>query len=77
MSEPVIPQLSLEAKLRFTILRNEIREAADLNDLQRKALMLVDLMELQQRASNAMLRETYLKPRPLHPSLLEAQERHG
>lgn len=74
MPEPVIPQLSLEARLNFQIMRSEIREATDLNELQRKALVLVDLMELQQRTSNAMLREGTLKPRPLHPSLLEAPE---
>lgn len=71
MPDPVVPQLSLEAKLKFQIMRSEIKEAKDLEELQRKALMVVDLFEMQQRASNAMLQTTFLKPRPLHPSLFE------
>jgi hypothetical protein len=72
MPDPVVPQLSLEAKLKFQLMRCEIKETADLELLQRKALMLVDMFEMQQRASNAMLQQTFLKPRPLHPSLFEA-----
>lgn len=72
MPDPVVPQLSMEAKLRFQIMRCEIKEATDLEQLQRKALVLVDLFEMQQRTSNAMLHQTFLKPRPLHPSLFEA-----
>jgi hypothetical protein len=71
MPDPVVPQLSLEARLKFQVMRCEISETADLEHLRRKAMMLVDMLELQQRASNAMLQQTFLKPRPLHPSLLE------
>jgi hypothetical protein len=67
MADPVLPDLSIEARLQFEILRTEVRGTRDLERLRQKALQLVDMMELQRRTTNAMLRENFLKPRPQLP----------
>lgn len=62
----------MEAELKFQIMRSEIQAAADLDHLRKVALQVVDMAEMQQRTTNAMLREAFLRPRPPHPSLLES-----
>lgn len=72
MAETVVPPLSLEAKLQYEILREEVRNTTDLERLRQKALQLIDMMELQRRTTNAMLRQGFLMPRPVMPASTRA-----
>lgn len=64
-------QLPLEARLQYEILRAEIGQVQDLEQMRLMALRMVQLMELQRKVVAAMLRQGYLesdlKPRPVHP----------
>lgn len=72
MAEP-LHRLPLEAELKFQIMRSEVQAAADLEQLRRVAMQLVDMAEMQARLTGAMLRQAYLKPRPFHPSLVKGE----
>lgn len=64
-------QLPLEARLQYEILRAEIGQVQDLEQMRAMALRMVQLMELQRKVVAAMLRQGYLegdlKPRPVYP----------
>lgn len=64
-------QLPLEARLQYEILRAEIGQVQDLEQMRLMALRMVQLMELQRKVVAAMLRQGYLesdiKPRPVYP----------
>ena len=64
-------QLPLEARLQYEILRAEISQVQDLEQMRLMALRMVQLMELQRKVVAAMLRQGYLesdlKPRPVYP----------
>lgn len=66
-------RLPLEAELKFQIMRSDVQAAADLDELRRLALQLVDMAEMQARLTGAMLRQAYLKPRPFHPAQVQGQ----
>ena len=70
MADP-IHRLSLEAELKFQIMRSDVQAASDLDELRQVALRLVDMAELQHRLTGAMLQQAYLKPRPVHPAQLQ------
>lgn len=70
MAEP-LHRLPLEAQLKFQIMRSDVQAAGDLEQLRQVALRVVDMAEMQARLTGAMLRQAYLKPRPLHPGLLQ------
>lgn len=72
MAEP-LHRLSLETELKFQIMRSEVQAAADLDHLREVALQLIDMAEMQQRVTHAMLKQAYLKPRPFHPALLQQE----
>lgn len=72
MAEP-LHRLSLEAQLKFQIMRSDVQAAADLEELRQVALRLVDMAEMQHRLTGAMLRQAYLKPRPFHPTLVQGE----
>jgi hypothetical protein len=72
MAEP-LHRLSLEAELKFQIMRSDVQAAADLEQLRQVALRLVDMAEMQQRLTLAMLQQAYFKPRPFHPALLQSE----
>jgi hypothetical protein len=59
-----MPQLSFEARLQYEILRTEVRCTKDPDQLQQKALMLIDLLELQRRTTSAMLKQGFRGPGP-------------
>lgn len=64
-----VPQLHLEAQLQYRILRSDIKAATDMAQLQRLALQLVDMIELQRRTAMALLNQPayrQLRPRPHH-----------
>jgi hypothetical protein len=70
MAEPVIPELSMEARLQYEILRAEIRATGDPERLRQKALMLIDMLEVQRRTTYCLLRQNGTRPaRPSLPSL--------
>lgn len=64
-------QLPLEARLQYEILRAEISQVQDLEQMRLMALRMVQLMELQRKVVAAMLRQGYLesdlKTRPVYP----------
>lgn len=60
-------QLPLEARLQYEILRAEISQVQDLEQMRAMALRMVHLMELQRKVVTSMLRQDYLKPRPVYP----------
>jgi len=67
-----VPQLHLEAQLQYQILRSDIKAATDMAMLQRVALQVVDMMELQRRTALALMKRPassqHLRPRPHHPA---------
>lgn len=70
-----LPQLHLEAQLQYQILRSDIKAATDMAMLQRLALQVVDMMELQRRTALALMKRPassqQLRPRPHHPGAVE------
>ena len=72
MAEP-LHRLSLETELMFQIMRSDVQAAADLEQLRHVALRLVDMAEMQQRLTQAMLQQAYFKPRPFHRALLQLE----
>jgi len=59
--------LPLEATLQYQILRHEVCQASDLSNLKRLSLKLIDLMELQRKTTQAMLKQRYLAPTATPP----------
>ncbi len=68
MPDPAMPPLPIEARLQYEILRTEVRGTKDREQLQQKALMLIDMLELQRRTASAMLKQGFRGPSPTLPS---------
>lgn len=49
-------RLHLEAQLQYQILRADIKAATDMAQLQRVALQMVDMMELQRRTALSLIK---------------------
>jgi hypothetical protein len=49
-------KLPLEAQIQYQILRQEVQEAEDLERLREVSLKLINLMELQRKTFNGLMR---------------------
>jgi hypothetical protein len=68
-------QLPIEAQLQYRIMREEVRGATNMAELQKVSLKLIDLMELQRQTFLTMIKQQQTQQQQIGQRLLPQPRR--